>query len=102
MTAAAKRSRFTGFIYVVSTLKVAPRLRSLLPRLFSHVHRHPPREGSGCTLPQEKASGKRFRTAVRAPRDVRFGSFCDISAALADVRFMPQSGRITRRQLTST
>jgi hypothetical protein len=31
----------------------------------------------------------------------RFGSFCDIGAAPADVRFVPCSGRITRSQLTS-
>jgi hypothetical protein len=31
----------------------------------------------------------------------RLGSFCDISAALAEVRFVPISGPITRRQLTS-
>jgi hypothetical protein len=34
-------------------------------------------------------------------RSVRFGSFCDIHTTLTEVRFMPHSGRITRRQLTS-
>jgi hypothetical protein len=29
--------------------------------------------------------------------NVRFGSFCDINAALAEMRFTPFSGRITRR-----
>jgi hypothetical protein len=29
--------------------------------------------------------------------NVRFGSFCDIGAALAEVRLMSYSGRITRR-----
>jgi hypothetical protein len=33
-------------------------------------------------------------------RNVRQGSFCDISAGLAEVRFAPFSGRILRRCLT--
>ena len=32
---------------------------------------------------------------------VRIGSFCDINAALVEVCFVPYSGRITQRQLTS-
>ena len=35
------------------------------------------------------------------PTPVRFGSFGDIGATLAEVRFVSHSGPITRRQLTS-
>jgi len=65
---AAKRSRFIGFIYVLSTLKVALRLSSVATA-FSYLQvQAPPFWGKikGCTLPQQKASGKRFRTARAA------------------------------------
>jgi len=46
----------------------------------------------------EKAQNARL--GVRCQADVRNGSFCDIGASLAEVRFAPYIGRITRRRRT--
>ena len=58
----------------------------------------PDAKGWGVTIARKSCMESR---APMQSQKVRYGSFCDIGAALAEVRFVPYSGRIARRQLTS-
>jgi hypothetical protein len=47
----------------------------------------------------KKAQSGQLIKVKKVESNVRYGSFCDIAAALAEVRFVPYSGRIGRRWL---